>query len=167
MTVKYSIRSGFPFKKHRAEAYAKELERLAALQDDIPLSPHEVVEAAKDHASPLHDAFQWDDAMAAYQWRVEQARSLIASLYVTIERDHEERDVRAFFNVIDEEGEQGYVAYETAQKSEIYRQYILKQALMQLVIWRSKYADYKELLPVYAAIDQVAVMMENGTIGGN
>ena len=44
------------------------------------LLPENVVEAARDEASPLHEHFQWDDGEAARQWRLEQARALIRTV---------------------------------------------------------------------------------------
>ena len=44
------------------------------------LTPDEVVHIASDPESPLHEAFDWDDASAAHQYRLDQARSLIRSV---------------------------------------------------------------------------------------
>jgi hypothetical protein len=41
------------------------------------VTPSLVVEAAKDAASPLHEEFMWDDADAAAQFRLIQARKII------------------------------------------------------------------------------------------
>src|SRR5262245_16182963 len=41
------------------------------------LSPRDVVDAAKNDASPLHPYFEWNDSEAADQWRLEQARRLL------------------------------------------------------------------------------------------
>ena len=42
------------------------------------LVAEEVVEAAKDEDSPLHECFTWDDTEAAKQYRLVQARRLIS-----------------------------------------------------------------------------------------
>lgn len=52
------------------------------------LTPEQVVADAKRKASPLHEMFEWDDAKAAHSFRIEQARSLIASVEVEFVRDH-------------------------------------------------------------------------------
>ena len=41
------------------------------------VTPEIVVEAARDPASPLHSAFTWDDAQAAHEHRLAQARVLL------------------------------------------------------------------------------------------
>lgn len=41
------------------------------------LTASEVVEAAKNAKSALHDCFEWDDTKAAHEYRLSQARHLI------------------------------------------------------------------------------------------
>lgn len=61
------------------------LARLRQLEDrDGRLIPTMVVNDAKDPDSPLHSYFTWDDAEAASQHRLEQARQLIRSVRVEI-----------------------------------------------------------------------------------
>jgi len=60
-------------------------EYLAALYEKHGrLTPTLVVKDAKRPNSILHDQFEWDDGIAAAQWREEQARVLIRSIQVTI-----------------------------------------------------------------------------------
>lgn len=61
--------------------YVKELEMLAKKNNGL-LSPHVVVEYAKNPETLLHEKFEWDDSVAAYNWRVHQARMMIAALVV-------------------------------------------------------------------------------------
>jgi hypothetical protein len=48
------------------------------------LTPEMVVKAAQDVKSPLHAVFEWDDAKAAQEQRLTQARLLIRSVVVTV-----------------------------------------------------------------------------------
>lgn len=41
-----------------------------------------VIKAAEPKSSPIHKAFEWDDSIAAEQYRIEQARSLIKSIEI-------------------------------------------------------------------------------------
>ncbi|MCX8016489.1 MAG: hypothetical protein N2690_01105 [Rhodocyclaceae bacterium] len=68
-----------------ADAAAKELERLA--RNHKALTPRIVIDAARNPASALHDAFDWDDSSAAEKWRLYQARELIRSVHVVCERE--------------------------------------------------------------------------------
>jgi hypothetical protein len=152
LVVKYRLRSSEGGDQPRARQYAEELERLAAAGGDVPLSAQEVVTAASETESPLHQYFEWDDSVAGPLWRLHQAAALIRSLYVVIER--EERQIRAFFNVRDAQGKRGYVPQRVAFQNDDYRQQILHQALEQLKVWRRKYRDYEELNRIHAAIDE-------------
>ena len=84
------------------------------------LTPEQVVEAAKNPKSPLHDCFTWDNNAAAEKWRIEEARELIRS--VRIEVTVEERTIRTVAYVRDPEkdaGESGYVAAMKVRKSSV------------------------------------------------
>lgn len=77
------------------EAVAQELLRL--YEQHGKLTAELVVEAARDPDSPLHSAFTWDDAEAARERRLEQARSLIRSVVILKQEDKEPRCV--FVNI--------------------------------------------------------------------
>ena len=75
------------------------------------LTPAQVVEAAKDEASPIHECFTWDDSVAAAAYRIEQARELIRR--VRIEVVYEETTIRTVQYVRDQrckDEEPGYVS---------------------------------------------------------
>jgi len=49
------------------------------------ITPREVVDDARDDASPLHPLFEWNDGIAADRYREEQARVLIGRVRIEIE----------------------------------------------------------------------------------
>ena len=57
------------------------------------LTPDAVVEEAALPDSPLHSMFTWDDSLAAKRWRLEEARGIITSVTVIIERESREIQV--------------------------------------------------------------------------
>lgn len=59
------------------------LTHIAATNGGV-LTPDDVVEAARDPASPLHERFEWDDSKAAHAHRIYQARKVIASVRVIV-----------------------------------------------------------------------------------
>lgn len=65
----------------------KTREAIIALEHKGRLTPEQVLAAAEDPASPLHDYFEWKDDVAAHAHRIAQARSLIrvVRLVVTVE----------------------------------------------------------------------------------
>lgn len=64
------------------EVYA-ELERIRRANPKESLSPPEVVEASRPEDAPLHSGIEWDDGVAAQQYRNGQVRGIIRSVYVS------------------------------------------------------------------------------------
>lgn len=75
---------------------------LARLRQSGPLTPRVVVDEARDAANPLHPAFEWDDAKAADEHRLQQARGIIRAVYVKTVSDEAPRPV--FVHVTTEDG---------------------------------------------------------------
>lgn len=71
------------------------------------LTPRLVVDVARDPAHPLHNRFEWNDAVAGERWREQQAHELIRSVRV-VYRDADdsgpERSVRAFHAIRKDSG---------------------------------------------------------------
>lgn len=60
-------------------------DRLTELErENGQLDPVDVVEAARDPASPMHPFFEWDDTEAARQHRLGQARQLIRRVKIEV-----------------------------------------------------------------------------------
>jgi hypothetical protein len=47
---------------------------------DGSIRPEQIVDDARDSQSPLHSFFEWDDAKAAAEWRLHQAREVFNNL---------------------------------------------------------------------------------------
>jgi hypothetical protein len=78
---------------------ATELERLS--KKNGGLTPPDVVGAARPKDAPLHSAFEWDNGLAAEQFRLVQARTLIRAVQVVYEdSDGTERTAPVFAHVI-------------------------------------------------------------------
>lgn len=63
------------------------------------LTAKDVVEDAEDPTSPLHEFFEWNDARAASEYRLTQARELIRRYEITFTKAEGVGRVRAFFFV--------------------------------------------------------------------
>lgn len=71
------------------------------------LTPEILVREARPKRHPLHDRFEWDDAIAGESWRRHQAHELITSVRITYRSDSgAHRDVRAFLAVPREDRQQ-------------------------------------------------------------
>jgi hypothetical protein len=67
----------------KREAIAARLAKIAKLNGGR-VTPDAVLADAQNAKSPLHDQFEWDDTVAARQYRLQQARELIRSVKVEI-----------------------------------------------------------------------------------
>jgi hypothetical protein len=85
-------------------------EALEALEQEGRLTPDAVVEAARDPLNPLHAEFEWDNQKAAHRFRVEQARTIIASVRMVVIEESRVLVAPAYVRDPDARtGEQGYV----------------------------------------------------------
>ena len=116
-----------------------------------------VVSDARKLRAPHHHCFEWDEAEAARQYRLEQARYLLRSVAVVMKDSAtgEERTVRAFVNFRDDSGTPYTSLYAAMSDPEIRAQ-ILVRAKAEFDTWRDRYNELEELAGVFAAMDQVA-----------
>lgn len=147
--------------KVKAQDAAVELERIRTKNGY--LKPEDIVEEARKKSNRLHDYFIWDDTEAAQQYRIWQARHLIAVL-VVVRSDDKSDDpltVRAYAHMKedDENKDAGphYVNVMEGMTDLGMRERILADALKELASFRRKYADLKELAAIFAAMDKIAV----------
>jgi len=86
-----------------ANVAGPELERIWA-KHGKRLEPACVVEAARPAKAPLHPVFTWDDAVAAKQFRLQQARQLIRSIQIIADDSGKPRTLFVHVNVEPEGG---------------------------------------------------------------
>lgn len=130
-----------------------ELARLAGRKGF--LTPEQVVTAAANPASPLHDRFTWDDSKAAHQYRLWQARELIAS--VVFEPTPGRAPFRAYVNIRTAGEQEGrYVSTIDALSDPKIRRAIVSRALQELERVRERYEELNELSTVWRAIRKAA-----------
>jgi len=152
----YKFRDGYPTRGMDAEAVGRTLDGLNAKHGG--LTAEVVVKAAKPKASPIHNAFTWDDAEAARKCRLREAGSLIRA--VVVESD-DLPTVRRFVNVVigDIEDEDGstrrYMTLDAALADSESREQVLAAAKDELAAFKRKYANLVEVASVIAAIDHV------------
>jgi hypothetical protein len=136
----------------------EEIERVRISQNGRLLAP-DLVERARDPASPLHPAFEWDDAAAAESWRVEQAKYLIRSIEVLVDRQEIQQTIRAFVSV-KRDDDRSYTSVSHAMEDPELRQQVLLAALKELEAWQNRHAELVELATVFAAIDEARAANE-------
>jgi len=136
------------------EIVGARLEGLAAQYGGGARAEDIVADAREDPASPYHDYFEWNDAIAGERYREEQARDLIRHLVVIKSNGDGTPDetVRAF--VLISTGEvDSYVGIRTVLSDSRMRSQMLERALKDLRVWRKKYETLRELTALFKAID--------------
>ena len=133
-----------------------ELERIKDKHGGI--IPKTIVDESKDKKAVLHGCFEWNDTKAAEGYREVQAREIIRNIVVvkTAEETQEkEVTVRAFVPVaIEEEKPKKYITFDEAMNDEDYRSQIINQALQELIAFKNKYSQLKELAELFDTIDK-------------
>lgn len=136
-------------------------------QRDGVITPPAIVEAARSETSPLHSHFQWDNSKAAHEYRLWQARQLIA--IVIFERAPNETQ-RTFTSVIIEEktatGEsqlvRAYVNTERVLDDPNLRAQVVRQAIVEARRWARKYGHLVELAELAQATEKFCERFDQG-----
>lgn len=135
-----------------AQSAGDELERIRTRHNGR-LEPEWVVHEAKLARNPLHDLFEWDDNVAAQNYRVDQARGIIRSIDVVVEEVEQPKAVRAFVSVV-RDRDRSYTSVSHAMSDPVLRKQVLADAWAALEAWRKRYAELDELAAVFAVIDE-------------
>lgn len=109
------------------------------------LTPPAVVDAARDNRHPLHKFFEWDDAIAAESFRLDQARTLIRSIRLVGEDDIEAPP--AFLSVADKGGT-SYRTYAEVMDSADLQNTVLAAAERDLAAFEKRYRQLADICEV-------------------
>lgn len=134
--------------KTAAQVAGEVCERLNA---EGRLTAADLVEESRPKNAPLHDEFEWDNKLAADEWRKHQARNIINAI-VVVNKTPEATPVRAFFQVT---APSKYEAIQTIIKTPDMYDVLLRRALGEMSAFRDKYKQLKELDGVFAEIDKL------------
>jgi len=119
------------------------LETLQGLTRNGRIRPEDVVEEARETKSPLHKYFQWDDGLAAQEYRLWQSRQLITYKFkVDGTKEQQYYNVRVVVNKIPT---QGYFTKEKVLSSKKMYIQVLKDAIIEIKYWERKYNQIREL----------------------
>lgn len=118
------------------------------------LSPQTLLDASRPEDAVLHNEFEWDDSIAAEQYRLRQAGHIIRSIVVVREKPEEDNTdkapaiCRVFFPTHDREDERRgtYESVFVLSKDEDTRARMMRDCLNELTWFRNKYAALKEIV---------------------
>lgn len=126
---------------------AEELQRLQNIHGT--LSAELIVAEAKKKESVLHDMFEWDDNKAAFNYRLQQARTILNNIRINVITDGETREISVYEVVTFKDG---YKSIDTFTPDNI--EYIKSNIVQQLEYLKNKMKLYEEFDDVIALINQ-------------
>ena len=145
----YQWKSGCRITGISAEVAAAECNRL---EKEGRLTAENLLDENRAEDAPLHSAFEWDDSIAAEEYRRDQARYIIRCIVLAPEAEEKKAaPVRAYFTV----QPTVYQSVDVILSSQDSRELLLRKALSELRAFQVKYAGLKRLAPVFSAIDEV------------
>lgn len=115
------------------------------------VTPEQLVDAARDENSELHQCFEWDDSIAAEMYRKDQARKILRLLVIKQEETESKElpPVRYFFKTNND----GYKPSSVIFKKPDEYQALLQRALAELHAFKVKYSTLQELSEILTLID--------------
>lgn len=118
----------------------------------VDIASGSVPDAPPEWVSTLQPRFEWDDAVAAEQHRIDQARNLIRSVRVTYRRENgDTSSVRWFHPVPTNTGPNQYV-YEPADV-------IAENPLKRKIVLRQMEREWRTLKARYDAFEEFEAMI--------
>jgi hypothetical protein len=151
----YQWRSGTRLKLD-AQAAGERTEKIRQKAGNA-FSPALLVADARRPTSPLHPGFEWDDAKAAEDHRLNQARYILRQLaVVTTSEKGETVLVHAFVSIMNHEDESRlYTSVQHAMADPELREQLLEQVRREARDFRRRLSDFEEFATVCEALDAV------------
>lgn len=146
--AEYVARPGASISDQDATIIGRALEDIE--QRKAGITPHDVVEEARPDDAALHNYFEWEDSVAAEEYRRTQARYLIRAVLVV--REEGDEPIPTWHNVIQtipgDGTERVYRRIDiVAQQSDLLEQ-VIERELRQLEGVQRRLSQYEELRPV-------------------
>jgi len=140
---------------------------LESLANEGRATPDDIVQVARDEASPLHRFFDWDDSSAATQHRLWQARHLARSYRVEIVTFTNNRPITVLapglVSIKETSQRRSYRTIETVRDNTAYIAQMAQEAERRLRYWRNEYVMYRNLgmfarmEPIFQSIEQLSL----------
>lgn len=133
--------------KITAEQANEEISKLSEV------TPHNIVELAKDENSPLHNEFEWNDTVAGEKYREDQARKMLLAIIVKEEKVNKKLvETRAYISAIKR---YTYKPIDVVVKDIDEYEHMLNMAMRELQSFMKKYSSLKELEPIFEVIENI------------
>lgn len=140
-----------------------ELETIRALSNDGSLNPALVLKWAQEHPeSELYKSFEWDEAKAAHEFRLVQARALIQRFEVKMARREQQEPTEVRLVSVPKlrtRNDKGgsYLPVPIVKENPDWMAEVEQETLKNFLAWsRNKRDLCPNLEPIWQAIDEVA-----------
>jgi hypothetical protein len=160
----YKAALGARFNDHDAEVLGQ---RFDALAERGPLTTQAIVEDARAQDAILHPYFEWNDQVAAEEYRRKQAGYYVR--HIMIIRQEGEEPIRGFHDVVikrdeDDPGERGFMPLGVICQQQDLVEQIVEQARRELIFWQRRYRQYEALAGVHKAIEEALDLLTQGVL---
>lgn len=139
--------------RHKVDA-EKAYQVTSDLEERGELTAQNLVDVSRPADAILHDEFEWDDDVAANQYRLTQARSIIRHIQIVRTETGEEEKV--FVNVRVERPE--YTTIRKALMIPDERELLLRAAKRDMEAFRAK---YEKLIELDAVMNAISLYLED------
>lgn len=150
MSMQYLWKKGYYGFRGDPQAVGQELERIQ--EDAGSISAESVLDNAKPENSTLHPYFEWDNSKAAEKFRLDQARLLVRSIAIKIEKPETQEPIitRAFVEIKGEAGP--YMSLPVVIQDENLRMKLIQQARKDIDVFENKYSILDEVITLIQPI---------------
>lgn len=128
----------------------EEMERIESLYGS--LTPQNILDASRPKKALFHKLFQWDDTLAAENYRLQQARTILNNIEVTVVSDGSLKQINVYEVVKQPSSNQIYKSINSMTVSDI--DFIKERTLKELNILKDKLSVYKEFSKVTSSLHQ-------------
>ena len=128
----------------------EEMERIESLYGS--LTPQNILDASRPKNALFHTLFQWDDTLAAEHYRLQQARTILNNIEVTVVSDGSPKQINVYEVVKQQSNGQIYKSINSMTLDDI--DFIKQRTLKELTILKDKLSMYKEFSKVTSSLHQ-------------
>lgn len=162
--AEYEFVSGFRNSGRLDAQKAGEVLAIIAKENDKDIWPEKTVEVARPIGHVLHSHFNWDDAAAAHEHRLSQARLLHRSIVVVKKdpRDGSKKKERAFVHVREPDKKRSpYRTVEDIVNDEAWREQMRYQSWKDLHRAQQRLKRWDEFATVCSLLDKAKKALED------
>ena len=134
-----------------ADTVGKQFEEIEKRYGSV--TSENVLNTAKDTKNPIHSLCEWDDSVAANNYRLQQASKIICNLSVELETKEHQIITRAYVDV-SENKKGSFINVVSAFENQDTKAIVLQRALQELITFKNKYKNLNELSMVISSIDK-------------